>query len=112
MPPLLGCCGAVPIRRVSTTGSGVVLSSEHGIADLDELDVGNAFEVGVSQGDTYRVIVGIEDNRERYLEVDKQGRRLRIGLEPGRAYILSNATLEVEVTMPALSGLTLSGAAS
>jgi hypothetical protein len=56
-----------------------------------------------------RVVIRVDDNIVRYLRVVKRGNTLQIGLVPNPPNIRS-ATLEAEVTMPALSGLDLSGA--
>jgi hypothetical protein len=109
IPLLAGCC-AIPMWTVSTGGSGNVVTVEQATTGFDELDVSNAFQVDVGQGDDYRVVVRVDDNLEQYLQVVKQGSTLRIGLEPGRAYNLATATLEAEVSMPELAGMTLSGA--
>ncbi len=115
MPLLVGCCCAIPFWTVTSggvTGSGAVVTVESGVTDFDALDVSHAFEVDVTQGPGYRVVVSIDENLEQYLQLEKRGSTLIIGLEPGRAYNLSNATLEAEITMPALAGARLSGAAS
>lgn len=109
MPLLVGCC-AIPIRSLVVRGSGTIVTVEQEITGFEMLNVSNAFEVDVNQSDDYRVVVRVDDNLERYLEVVEEGNALRIGLEPGRAYNLSNATLEAEVDMPVLTGVTLSGA--
>jgi hypothetical protein len=109
MPLLVGCC-AIPVRTVLVGGSGNVVTLDEAITGFDELDISNAFEVDVSQGESYRVVVRIDDNLEKYLRLVKQGSTLRIGLEPDRPYNLANATLEAEITMPEMTGMTLSGA--
>jgi hypothetical protein len=109
IPLLAGCC-AIPIPSVTVGGSGTAVTVEREITGFEALNVSNAFEVDVRQRDDYRVVIRVDDNLEQYLEVVEEGNALRIGLEPGRAYNLSNATLEAEVGMPALTGTTLSGA--
>jgi hypothetical protein len=109
MPLLVGCC-AIPIRSVTVGGSGTVVTVEQEITGFEVLNVSNAFEVDVNRSDDYQVVVRVDDNLEQYLEVVKEGNELRIGLETGRAYSLSDATLEAEIDMPALTGVTLSGA--
>ena len=47
---------------VSVTGSGNVVTKEFPITDFDKLDVSEGFQVDVSQGDTYRVVIRIDDN--------------------------------------------------
>jgi hypothetical protein len=91
------------------TGSGNVITQEEAITDFDRLDVSNGFQVDVSQGDTFSVVIRVDDNLVDYLRVTKQGSTLNIGLRPGRSYNLREVTLEADVTMPELTGLGLSG---
>jgi hypothetical protein len=99
---LLAGCGVVSI-----TGSGNVVTQEEAITGFDRLDVSQGFQVDVRQGDTFSVVIRVDDNLVDRLEVVKEGSTLKIGLEQIRSY--SNATLQAEVTMPELVGLDLSG---
>lgn len=91
------------------TGSGNVVTREEAFTDFDKVDVSHTFKVDVSQGDTFRVVIRIDDNLVEHLQVTQQGNTLKIGLKPGR-YNIRRATMEAEVTMPELTGLELSGA--
>lgn len=102
--------GCVMPEVMAITGSGDVVSRELDFANFDRVEAGNTFRVNVTQGDAYRVVIRIDENLERYLDVSQQGGTLRLRLEPGRLYTLNNATLEAAVTMPALRGLKVSGA--
>jgi hypothetical protein len=101
---LLAGCGAV-----SLTGSGNVITQEEAISGFDRVDVSHGFRVDVGQGDTFRVVIRVDDNVVEHLEVAKKGDTLRIGLKRNRSYTLKNTTLEAEVTMPELTGLEMSG---
>jgi hypothetical protein len=101
---LLAGCGLGSI-----TGSGNVITQEEAIADFDKLDISNGFQVDVSRGDSFSVVIRVNDNLVEHLQVAKQGNTLKIGLKPGRFYNLRDATLEADVTMPELTGLDLSG---
>ena len=72
------------------------------------MDIGHAFNVDISQGETHRVIIRIDDNLLDKLVVEKRGSTLKIGLKP--SLTIGRSTLEAEVTMPELTGLELSGA--
>ena len=110
--PLAGCTLPEVISRgmTSITGSGNVVTQEETISGFDKVDVSQAFQVDISQGEAFSVVIRIDDNLVQYLEVLKQGSTLKIGLKPGRLYNIRKATMEAEVTMPELSGLELSGA--
>ena len=102
---LMAGCGLVS----SLTGSGNVVTQEEAITGFDKLDVSQGFKVTVSQGDTFRVIIRVDDNLVEYMQVVKDGSTLKIGLKPGRSFRLENATLEANVTMPELTGADLAG---
>jgi len=101
---LVGC------TPVTITGSGDVVTQEEEITGFDKVDVSQSFEVDISQGEAYGVIIRVDDNLLQHLQVVKQGDTLKIGLKPGQIYSIRNATMQAEVTMPELTGLDLSGA--
>jgi hypothetical protein len=98
-------CTQIPI-----TGSGNVVTQEEPISGFDKVDISQSFEVDISQGENFSVIIRVDDNLVEHLQVVKQDNTLKIGLKPNRNYTASNVTLEAEVTMPELTGLDLSGA--
>jgi hypothetical protein len=99
---LLASCGLV-----SVTGSGNVVTQEEAITGFDRLDVSQGFQVVVRQGDTFSVVIRVDDNLVERLNVVKEGSTLKIGLDQVRSY--EDVTLQAEVTMPELVGLDLSG---
>jgi hypothetical protein len=101
---LLAGCGLSTI-----TGSGDVITQEEAITGFEKLDVSNGFQVDASQGDSFSVVIRIDDNLVERLQVVKEGNTLKIGLKPGLSYNILRATLEADVTMPELTGLDLSG---
>jgi len=101
---LLAGCAALSI-----TGSGKVVTQEIDLRDFDQVEAGWGFRVDIHQAKDYSVDIRADDNLMRYLDVAKQGSRLKIGLKPGRSYSFGAVTLEATVTLPALTGLELSG---
>lgn len=101
---LVGC------TPVTITGSGNVVTQEEAITGFDKVDASHSFEVDISQGEAYSVVIRVDDNLLQQLQVVKQGDTLKIGLRPGPAYIIRDATMQAEVIMPDLTGLDLSGA--
>ena len=91
------------ISQESLTGSGNVVTREEAIFDFDKVDI--------KQGEAFSVIIRLDDNLVEQLQVEKFGSTLKIGLKPDVS-IVSNATLEAEITMPELTGLDLSGASN
>jgi len=102
--------GCIPYSTVSINGSGNVVTRKEAIAGFDQVDVSHAFQVDVIQGNTFRVVIRVDDNLVQHLNVVRQGNTLKIGLKPGRTYNIGRATMQAEVTMPQLTGLELSGA--
>ncbi len=100
--PLLSGCGWIPMQ-----GSGNIMTQGFDLTDFDKVDVSHAFTVNISQGDTFSVVVSIDDNLVEYLRVEKSGSTLKIGVAPDRDYASTHAT--AEVTMPELTGLEMSG---
>lgn len=99
--------GCVP---VTLNGSGNVVTQEESITGFDKVDISHSFGVNISQGESFSVVMRVDDNLVEHLQVVKQGSTLKIGLNPNRNYTIRNATMEAEVTMPELTGLDLSGA--
>ena len=96
--------------QVTLTGSGNLVTQEEAITGFDKVDVSHSFKVDISQGDAFSVVIRVDDNLVEHLQVVKQGSTLKIGLKDNRDFIISNATMEAEVTMPKLTGLDASGA--
>ena len=99
--------GCVP---TTLTGSGNVVTQEEPITDFDKVGISHSFDVYISQGENFSVVIRVDDNLVEHLQVVKQGSTLKIGLKPNRDYTIRNATMEAEVTMPEFAGLDLSGA--
>lgn len=100
---LIGCA------QVTITGSGNVVTQEEALSGFDKVDISQSFDVVITQGESFSVVIRVDDNLVEHLNVVKQGSTLKIGLKPNRNYIIRNATMEAEVTMPELVGLELSG---
>lgn len=103
---LAGCVIPVP---VALDGSGVVVTREMDLGGFDRIEVGHAFSARVTRGDELSVVVRVDDNLERYLEVVTVGRVLKIGLRPVVG-LTGRHTLEADVILPELRGLEASGA--
>lgn len=100
---LAGC-----VNLNTITGSGTVVSQEYDFADFREVDISHAFEANISTGDAYSVVVRVDDNLVEHLVVEQDGNVVRVGFEQGT--IATRATMEVDVTMPWLARLNVSGA--
>ncbi|MFC1956640.1 GIN domain-containing protein [Chloroflexota bacterium] len=92
----------------TTVGTGLLETREINQTDFTKLEVGYAFDVEISEGDSYTVKVTVDDNLTDYLEIEKRGDTLRLGLKSSRTYI--KTTHQAVITMPVLRQLKLSGA--
>jgi len=90
------------------TGSSNIETREMDYTDFTAVEVGNAFEVDVSHGNTYFVSITANDNLFEYMEIGKTGSTLYIKLKPLTGYI--NTTQKASIIMPDLNKLDLSGA--
>jgi len=97
-----------PVKMIRASGNIVTLDRE--ISEFQRLDVSHAFTVDITQGESYAVTLRVDENVIDYLEVEKDGDTLKIGLQPGLISTTGSVTMEASVTMPELRGLELSGA--
>jgi hypothetical protein len=89
-------------------GSGVLRTEEYDFSDFTKVEVGGSFEVEIVQSDRFSVSIIADDNLFEYIQVSQQGSTLKIRVQP--AVVFLSATYRVEITMPELLGLELSGA--
>ena len=95
------------------TASGDIITEEKDFTDFTYVDVGSAFEVEITQSDSFSIIISADESLFDYVEVSKAGGTLKIYLKPHHIFTdftLGAKTLKAEITMPALYGLQLSGA--
>ncbi|MCL2679453.1 MAG: DUF2807 domain-containing protein [Dehalococcoidia bacterium] len=90
------------------SGSGHTVERYFDYADFTSISSSEAFKLEVRHAATYSVTITVDDNLEEYLDVSKDGDKLRIAMKIG--YIYSSPNLKAVVTTPRLEGLTVSGA--
>jgi hypothetical protein len=90
------------------TGSGTLVEQAYEFTDFQEVSLSFAFEGTITQGDTYSVIVRVDDNLVDHLVVEQEGNRVNIGLEQG--VLVTRGTMEADITLPNLTLLDVSGA--
>ncbi len=89
-------------------GSGDVITIKKDFADFTKVNLANAFDGTVTRDDNFSVVIKIDDNLEKYLNIKMVDNTLKIYLDSGHHY--KNETIEAEITMPFLDELDLSGA--
>ena len=95
---------------VSVQGTGEVVTIDAPVNGFDRVRVSHAFSVDIRQGEGHSVSVRVDEALAPYVEVVVEGDTLAIGLKPDRYQMDNVQTMEADVTLPALSGLELSGA--
>ena len=105
----LACTISVPSFN-TTSGSGTVVTLTNDFTGFDRVEIGSAFEATVQQGETFAVVIRIDDNLEQDLHLNQVGQTLEVSLDPDRVFGIGRATLEAEITMPTLAGVEARGA--
>lgn len=95
-------CGAPVV------GSGTSVTKAYDFAGFTRVEVGHAFEVQITRGPEFVVEVEIDDNLVDHLRVEQTGDLVRIDLD--NTITFGAATWKATIVMPALEGVTLSGA--
>jgi hypothetical protein len=113
IPLLISMCLWLPAcsPQVKLVGSGTIVTKSHAIDGFTKIDTGGSFRLTIVSGAQFKIEVRADDNVMPHIVVEKSGDALEIGFEHGN-YSLTNVTLEVDVTMPKLAGIDLSGASS
>jgi predicted small secreted protein len=103
---LLAACN---IQGSTVVGSGNIVEHKVEAAGFDRVEAGGAFQVSIRQSESYSVVVRIDDNLVRCLDAYVSGGKLTLGIR-SECWIANVTRMEADITMPALTGLELSGA--
>ena len=95
--------------RRSIHASGDIETLVYDFSGFDAVAIADAFSAEITAGDQFAVEVEVDHNLRDHLEVEVRNGELRIGLD-GRARARGDVVRRVRITMPALSGLDVSGA--
>lgn len=90
-------------------GSGNLVTQQKDFSDFSAIDVSSAFEVEISQSSFYSISITADDNVIDYVQVSKTGNTLNVGMQTESYQWI---TLQVEIEMPEIDSLVLSGATS
>jgi hypothetical protein len=74
-------CHWMGFRTVS--GNGIVKTENRSVAGFSEVSVGGPFEVEIKPGENFSVRIETDENLFRYINFDKDGRRLKIKVRDG-----------------------------
>ncbi len=106
----MALAGCYPITVASLAGSGKPVTKSMDLTGFSAVDASSAFQVQITQGESFSVSVTADDNLWDRVDVRKDGDTLILGLKQPGSY--RNIHLSAKVTMPSLSKLTLSGASN
>jgi len=87
---------------------GELISEELEYTDFTAVDISSAFEVEITQSNSYSILITADEKIFDNIEVDKTGNTLSIGVQTG--IVISLMRLKAEITMPNLVEVVLSGA--
>lgn len=99
--------GTPPPNLTVIEDTDVMAMQEYPFSDFTHVEISDGFDVIIKQGDGFRVSTKFEETALPYIQVEQAGDTLRIRLEDGRTYHMVNITLDIEITMPELTGLVL-----
>jgi len=91
----------------AVVGSGNLVTNEQPFSDFTSVDARSGFLVEISKSNEYSILVTTDDNVMEFIEITKSGDTLNIGVKWGSSII--STTMKVEITMPELDSLELSG---
>ena len=90
-------------------GSGKMATKIWNITGFNRLQIGSTFHAKISKGKAFKVTTTADDNILPYVEVEKDGDLLKIGLKKDQSYRLEKSP-EAEIVLPSFAGIDLSGA--
>jgi hypothetical protein len=102
---------AMPVAVCGCSGGSVVTPEDFN--DFTRLDIQNAFDAEIVQSGTFSCVITSSKALLDYLSVSKEGETLTVKLAPNHPFtdfVLMRKTLKAKITLPAIRGLTLSGA--
>jgi len=93
------------------SGSGNVVETKLDITGFDKIEAFDGFSVNITQGDTFSVVISIDDNLVEHLGVVKRGDTLKLDMASTKSF-RNVTTLKAEVTMPELTSVILNDGAN
>lgn len=97
-------------QLVVLEGSGNVETITEDFIGFNRVEVSHSFDVKIEQGDEYSVVIRVDEEFVKYLDITKRGNTLDIDLKDEFSYRMLDGVLEASITMPELVLVRLSGA--
>lgn len=107
------CCilFVFPSTAQDIVGSGKSKKEIRNISSFENIEVGRAFHVELTQGKTFSLAVEADDNILPYIQTEVKDRTLYIHLPSNQGFD-TKSSINLYITMPVLKKLDCSGAAS
>lgn len=96
------------IEDFTIRGNGIEASEGRMVSNFDKLKSSGSFDVHITNGDTYEVVVNAESNIVPYIETYVSGSTLNIDIR-GMHNVKNRLPMEVYVTVPSLRSIKQSG---
>jgi hypothetical protein len=90
-------------------GTGKIKTQEFKLSGFNQVDISSSFEVQITQGEEFNVLVHADEAVFPYLNVAVQGDTLGIGIDSSNISLFKVNILKAEVIMPELNKLKVSG---
>jgi hypothetical protein len=90
-------------------GSGHTVTQNQPFSDFTSVSVSSGFAFVITQSNSFSVETTTDENVQNYVQISKSGDTLSVEFKPG--YSTTTSTLSVDISMPSLSRLELSGGA-
>jgi hypothetical protein len=97
-------------NKNSIQGSGNLVSLEQNFSDFTNIETAFAFESSIRRDTIYKITVTLDDNLSEHLKVIKEGATLKVMMDEDFEY--RDATLKVDISLPDIELITLSGASA
>lgn len=102
----LVACNWFGMRTI--TGNGNVVTEKRSVAGFSEVSVGGPFLVEIKPGESYSVSIETDENLIKYINLDKDGRKLKIKVRNG-INLRSKHGVKVFISMPEVKALSFAG---
>lgn len=95
---------------LSSSTQADVITKTYNFKDFHMVDISSGMHFNVTQSDNYSIEVKVHEEDEKYLLVRKRGEKLEISFrKSGWFNFRRHKTVEINITMPELTNLGLSG---
>jgi hypothetical protein len=108
--PLASCGARASASPLGLAGNGDVVTRELRVSDFDSLGFGGSGILRIHRASSHRVLVTLDSNLQESFRAELRGSTLELGFKPG-FQINRYSKLEIDVYLPELKGITLSGSA-